>query len=297
MALKSMTGFARKEGLAGALAWAWEVRAVNGRSLDLRLRLAPGFEGLEPRVREMAARHIVRGSLTINLSVKRSEGVAGLRLNEAALAQVLVAYETARNRLHTPAAPPQVEALLGLRGVLEVIETEESETETRARQAALLASLEAAFVSLVAMRQEEGDRLAAVLEGQLGAIEGLVARVAAAPARSAEAIRQKLKEQVARILEQASTLDEARLYQEAALLATRADVEEELKRLGAHVASARGLLTSKEPAGRKLDFLAQEFNREANTLCSKSADTEITRAGLELKAVIDQMREQVQNIE
>lgn len=297
MALKSMTGFARAEGQSGALTWAWEVRAVNGRGLDLRLRLAPGFESLEPRVREIAARHIVRGSVTVNLSAKRGEGVAEMRLNEAALRQVLAALDVVQARLRGPAAPVQAEALLAVRGVLEVRDAEEDEEAQQAQQKALLAGLETAFVGLVAMRQEEGQRLARVLADQLGAVESLVARVAASPAHSAEAMRQRLKDQVARLIGEAPTLDEGRLYQEAALLATRADVEEELKRLAAHVAAARAMLAAPDPVGRKLDFLAQEFNREANTLCSKSADSEVTRWGLELKAVIDQMREQVQNIE
>lgn len=290
-----MTGFARTEGQAGALSWVWEVRSVNGRGLDLRMRLAPGFEGLEPRIREIAARRLTRGSLTINLNVKRSGGVTQLRLNEPALAQVLVALEAVRARVAT--APLQAEALLAIRGVLEAEDTEESAEETQARQTAILASLDGAFESLVAMRAQEGRRLAVVLESQFAAIADLVARVAASPAHTPEAMRQKLKDQIARILGEAPALDEARLYQEAALLATRADVQEELKRLSAHVAAARSLLQSQEPAGRKLDFLAQEFNREANTLCSKSADTDTTRMGLDLKAVIEQMREQVQNIE
>lgn len=295
MAIKSMTGFARTEGLSGVASWAWEVRSVNGRGLDMRLRLAPGYEGLEPRVRELAARHVTRGSLSINLNVKRSEGVAQIRVNETALAQVVAALDLVRGRIAS--APPQAEALLGIRGVLEVGEGDEDPEDARARQDEMLAGLAKAFTALVTMRAEEGTRLSHILDAQLATIEGLVGQVAASPAHSPEAMRQKLKDQLARLLGDASTLDEARLYQEAALLATRADVEEELKRLGAHIAAARALLASTEASGRRFDFLTQEFNREANTLCSKSADTDITRIGLELKAVIDQMREQVQNIE
>lgn len=161
----------------------------------------------------------------------------------------------------------------------------------------MLAGLDAALRALVKMRAGEGARLADIIAQQLVGIEGLVQKVAASPAHSPDAMRQKLKDQVARLMGEASSLDEGRLYQEAALLATKADVEEELQRLRAHIEAARSLLKSKEPAGRRFDFLAQEFNREANTLCSKSADAEITRHGLELKAIIDQMREQVQNIE
>ena len=295
MAIKSMTGFARTEGHSGPVAWAWELRAVNGRGLDMRLRLPPGYEQLEPRVRESAARSLTRGSLSINLNIKRSEGVTQIRLNETVLTQVLAALEAVRARV--PGEPPRAETLLGIRGVLEVAEGEDDAELARARQDEMIAGLATALDKLVAMRAEEGARLASVLEAQLASIENLVAQVAASPAHAPEAMRQKLKDQVARILGEASQLDESRLYQEAALLATRADVEEELKRLGAHIAAARALLNAKEPSGRRFDFLAQEFNREANTLCSKSADTEITRLGLELKAVIDQMREQVQNIE
>jgi uncharacterized protein (TIGR00255 family) len=296
MTIKSMTGFARTEGHAGPVSWAWEVRSVNGRGLDLRLRLAPGYEVLEPRAREIAARFLVRGSVTVNLSVKRSEGVTQIRLNEPALAQALAALDAVRARM--PASgPPQAEALLGIRGVLEVVEAEESPDDAGARQEAMLAGLDAALRALVKMRAGEGARLADIIAQQLVGIEGLVQKVAASPAHSPDAMRQKLKDQVARLMGEASSLDEGRLYQEAALLATKADVEEELQRLRAHIEAARSLLKSKEPAGRRFDFLAQEFNREANTLCSKSADAEITRHGLELKAIIDQMREQVQNIE
>ena len=211
------------------------------------------------------------------------------------MSQVLAALDSLKGRIET--APPRAEALLGIKGVLEVAEPEETEAETQARTGAMLDGLAEALDGMVRAREAEGRRLNAIVLNQVAAVERLVASVAASPARSAEAIRQRLKEQIGRLLEAGMGLDEGRLYQEAAMLATRADVEEELKRLGAHIAGARELLASREPAGRRLDFLAQEFNREANTLCSKANDPETTRAGLELKAVIDQMREQVQNIE
>jgi uncharacterized protein (TIGR00255 family) len=295
MTIKSMTGFARADGAAGSTSWHWELRSVNGRGLDLRLRLPPGFEGLEPRVREAATKRLVRGSLSINLNVKRSEGVSQIRLNEPALRQVLAALDKLQAMANVEA--PRAEGLLGIRGVLEFVEADEGEEAARARAEAMLASLGQALESLVAARAGEGRRLEAVIVEQLVSIEKLVEAVQRSPARTPEAIRQRLKEQLNRLLEPGVPLDETRLYQEAALLATRADVEEELKRLAAHIAGARELLASGEPAGRRLDFLAQEFNREANTLCSKANDAETTRAGLELKAVIDQMREQVQNIE
>jgi len=295
MTIKSMTGFARTDGAAGTTSWHWEVRSVNGRGLDLRLRLPPGFEGLEPRIREMASKRLARGSLSINLNVRRSEGVSQIRLNEAALRQVLTALDKLQAMANVEV--PRADGLLGIRGVLEFVEPEEGEAEMRTRTEAMLASLEKALDGLVAARASEGGRLEEVIIEQLAAIEKLVQSVQRSPARNAEAIRQRIREQLARLLEPGVPLDETRLYQEAALLATRADVEEELKRLTAHIAGARELLASNEPAGRRLDFLAQEFNREANTLCSKASDAETTRAGLELKAVIDQMREQVQNIE
>ncbi len=295
MTIKSMTGFARADGSAGSTSWHWELRSVNGRSLDLRLRLPPGFEGLEPRIREAVGKRLARGSLSVNLNVKRSEGISQIRLNEPALRQVLAALD--KLQAMTKAETPRADGLLGIRGVLEFVEAEEGEAEAGARTEAMLTSLDQALRALVTARASEGGRLETIISDQLVAIQKLVQTVQASPARAPEAIRQRLKEQVTRLLETGVSLDEARLYQEAALLATRVDVEEELKRLTAHIAGARELLASKEPAGRRLDFLAQEFNREANTLCSKANDPETTRAGLELKAVIDQMREQVQNIE
>jgi uncharacterized protein (TIGR00255 family) len=294
MTLSSMTGFARSAGARGGTSWHWEVRSVNGRGLDIRLRLPAGYETLEPRIREMAARRLARGSITISLNVQR-EAASELRLNETVLRQALAAVE--HIRASGDFDPPRPDGLLGVRGVIETVEPTESEEETDARLRAMLESLDVAISGVIGARLEEGARLEAVVSAQLVAIDELTDRVSASPARSPELIRARLKEQIAKLMDATSTLDEARLYQEAALLAQRADVEEELKRLKAHVAAARDLIASSEPVGRKLDFLAQEFNREANTLCSKANDVEITRLGLELKAVIDQMREQVQNIE
>jgi uncharacterized protein (TIGR00255 family) len=295
MTLTSMTGFARADGALGATTWTWEVRSVNGRGLDVRLRLPAGSEGLEPGVRAAVARRLVRGSLSVALNVRRSDGATELRVNEAALGQLLIAVEGIRARLNAP--PPRAELLLGIKGVIEVVEREESAAEARARSEALLASLADALDELVRTRSAEGERLAAVVAEQLDAMAGLVAQIEAAPSRSPAAIRERLKEQIARLLETGAVLEESRILQEVALLATRADVAEELKRLAAHIAAARELIEASRPAGRQLDFLAQELNREANTLCAKAADAEVTRAGLALKAVIDQMREQVQNIE
>ena len=295
MTIKSMTGFARTEGALGPLSWHWEVRSVNGRGLDIRTRVPPGFEALEPRIRELAAKRVMRGSVNISLNIRRSQGVAEIKLNERALEQVLAVVALLRERV--PLSPPSAEGLLNIKGLVELVEPEETEAEAQTRTDAMLADLSAALDGMVRYRQDEGSRLHAILSDQLSAIVNLVTAVERSPARSPEAIRQRLKQQVDRLLETGAAFDESRLHQEAVLLATRADIEEELKRLGTHIAAARDLLTSNEPAGRKLDFLAQEFNREANTLCSKSNDTDITRGGIELKAIIDQMREQVQNIE
>ena len=291
--LKSMTGFARTDGSLGTARWHWEVRSVNGRSLELRLRLPPGLDALEPRLREAAQRRLVRGNINATLTLQKDAQPSAIRLNEAALLDVLRAAD--RVREITGGERPRVEALLGIRGVLEIAEPEEGASEEQAN--ALLASFEGALERLVAARGSEGGRLGAVLAEQIDRIEALVAAVAASPARSVEVVRQRLAELVLKLVDASSTLDPARLHQEAVVIATRGDIEEELKRLTAHIAAARELMAAREPVGRKLDFLAQEFNREANTLCSKSNDPEITRNGLALKAVIDQMREQVQNIE
>ena len=295
MTLKSMTGFARADGAAGQTRWHWEVRSVNGRGLDLRLRLPPGHEGLEPRVREAAAKRLTRGNVSITLAVKREEGVSQIRLNADVLQQVVTAAE--RVRIAVGGGSASVDSLLAVKGVLELVEIDESEEEAEARTRAMLASFERALEGIQAARASEGARLRVVLLDLLTAIENCLSAIAASPARAPEAIRLRLREQVAKLLDASASFDEARLHQEAVLLATRADIEEELQRLQVHVAAARELLDTNEPVGRRLDFLSQEFNREANTLCSKANDGQITRMGLQLKALIEQMREQIQNIE
>jgi uncharacterized protein (TIGR00255 family) len=247
----------------------------------------------EPKVREAAAKRFSRGSISVSLVLQRDVGNIEIRLNEDALAQVVRAAE--RVRQLTGAEPARVEGLLALKGVLEYVEPENGEAE--ALSAALVASLARAFDGVEAARRAEGDKLAKVLGEQLDRIAALAAEAEASPARGADAIRVRLKEQVARLIDMPGGLDPARLHQEAVLLATRADIEEELKRLTAHVAAARELMAAPEAVGRKLDFLSQELNREANTLCAKTNDGDITRIGLSLKATIDQLREQVQNIE
>ena len=293
MTMKSMTGFARAEGSLGSARWHWEVRSVNGRGLDLRFRLPPGLDLLETRCRETAQRRLARGSITANLNLQSDARGAEIRLNEAALAQVMKA--AARVRELTGGEPASIDALLGIKGVLEIAEVEHGISDELTT--AILATFDTALAGLVSARAAEGRRLATILADQLVSIETQVAIAARSPARTVEAISRRLVEAITRLTEASSMLDPARLHQEAVMLATRADIEEEVKRLTAHVAAARDLLGAEDAVGRKFDFLAQEFNREANTLCSKANDGEITRAGLALKTVIDQLREQVQNIE
>jgi uncharacterized protein (TIGR00255 family) len=295
MTLKSMTGFARAEGTHGDTAWHWEVRSVNGRNLDLRLRLPSGFDALEIRARALAQEKLARGNCTVSLWVKRESGQTEIKLNEPALRQAQAVAERAQDL--TGLKPARLDTLLGMRGVVETVEGEESEEAQAALVHALIASLAVALDQLVSARAGEGERLQTVIEKQLAAIGTLVERAAGASARQPEAIVQRLGEQIARLTEPGSTLDPDRLHQEALLLAAKADIQEELDRLRAHVAAANELIDGSQPAGRKFEFLAQEFNREANTICSKASDIEISRAGLELKTVIDQLREQVQNIE
>jgi uncharacterized protein (TIGR00255 family) len=295
MTLKSMTGFARADGVHGGTSWHWEARSVNGRSLDLRLRFPSGFEGLEIGARSLCQEKLARGNCTISLSVRRESGQVEFRLNEAALAQAQGAARRAQELTELKAA--RLDTLLAMRGVVESVEAEESEEAQAALTHALLAGLAAALDQLVMARAAEGERLQRVIEKQLATITSLVERAANASARQPEAIAARLGEQIARLTEASAGLDPERLHQEAVLLAAKADIQEELDRLTAHLAAAGELIASDQPVGRKFEFLTQEFNREANTICSKAADIEISRIGLELKGVIDQLREQVQNIE
>jgi uncharacterized protein (TIGR00255 family) len=290
-----MTGFARADGVHGETSWHWEARSVNGRNLDLRLRLPSGFEALELKARTLAQGKLARGNCTISLWVKREGGQTEIRLNEAALRQAQAVAERARDLTGLKRA--RLDTLLGMRGVVETVEGEENEEAQAAFHHALLASLAAALDELVQARAEEGERLQAVIDKQLAVIQNLVDRTASAAARQPQAIAARLGEQIARLTETGAALDPDRLHQEALLLATKADIQEELDRLRAHVSAANDLIESDQPVGRKFEFLTQEFNREANTICSKAADIEISRTGLELKSVIDQLREQVQNIE
>ncbi len=295
MALNSMTGFARASGGAGALTWQWELKSVNGKGLDIRFRLPPGHDHLEAPARSALTAAFRRGNIQAALTITGETAGETLLLNERVLEQVLAAAEALRQRLK--AEPLRVEHLLGLRGVLELKGEAPDEAALQARAVAMLATLAEAVTALAEARAAEGARLSDILGTQLDRIAQLASAARDAPARTAEAIRARLAEQVARLMDVNSGFDEQRLHQEAMLIFTRADIQEELDRLFSHVAAARDLMAAHEPAGRKFDFLAQEFNREANTLCSKALDRGLTAIGLDLKTVIDQMREQVQNLE
>ncbi|MBL8907535.1 MAG: YicC family protein [Rhizobiales bacterium] len=295
MALSSMTGFARASGAADGLHWQWEVKSVNGKGLETRCRLAAGFEHLEAPVRESVMRRFKRGNLQLSLSCDHGSSKEVLSVNEAALEQLLAISERLRARLGGEL--PRIDGLLGLRGVVEVVSEPVDPDVAARRDRAMLESLDVALTQLAGMRADEGERLGQVLNGQLDRIAQLTAQARDCPARRPQAIKARLAEQVAKLLDVHAGLDDSRLHQEAVLIATRVDIQEEVDRLFAHVEAARALLAAKEPAGRKLEFLAQEFNREANTLCSKAIDHSVTAIGLDLKTVIDQLREQVQNIE
>ncbi len=296
MALQSMTGFARSEGTSGRYRWAWELRSVNGKGLDIRLRLPSGMEALEVEARHRLSEALSRGNLQVTLSVTISENRVEAVVNEEALAAVLKLRDVLGSSVVDP-SPLRLDALLGIRGLVEFREAVDSEEIIAARDAAILEGLSRAVAALGDMRRREGEALGRLLSGHVDRIEELARRVEADPSRSPEEIARKLEAQLQALLESAPSLDRDRLHAEAALLATKADLREEIDRLKAHVAAARELLTEGGPIGRKLDFLAQEFNRESNTICSKSNAVAVTSAGIELKVVIDQLREQVQNLE
>jgi uncharacterized protein (TIGR00255 family) len=295
MALSSMTGFARSAGALHGLHWQWEVKSVNGKALDVRCRLPQGFEALEPALRAAAARHLRRGNIQVNLTVSGLAAGETVIVNREALDRVVAAAQALHERIG--GEPPRADALLALRGVLEISQPETDEAEIERRNQAMAASFEEAVMALDVARRAEGARLQAILEAQIGRIETLSRAARDCPARSAEAVKARLTEQVSRLMETGTAFDRDRLHQEAVLIAMRVDIQEELDRLFSHVAAARALLAAPDALGRKFDFLAQEFNREANTLCSKAIDTALTQIGLDLKSVIDQLREQVQNLE
>jgi uncharacterized protein (TIGR00255 family) len=288
-----MTGFARAEGDTLGISWVWEMKSVNGKSLDLRLRLAPGFDVLEPQLRAVLGSRFRRGSFSASLAVTRTTPTA-VRVNRETLAQLVALMNELAGEIE--AAPPRIDGLLALRGVVETVE-DEPEPVIEERRSAILDSWALALDRLADARIEEGDRLAAVLRNQLEEMRQLIEASAACAAAQPAAIHDRLRTMLAGLADLVPGMPEERVAQEMALLITRSDIREEIERLRAHIEQAAALLQEPGAVGRRLDFLCQELNREANTLCSKSADIELTRVGLSLKAAVEQFREQVQNIE
>jgi uncharacterized protein (TIGR00255 family) len=295
MALSSMTGFARADGVVGTYAWAWELKTVNAKGIDLRLRLPSGWDAIEQAVRQRAAEVLSRGTAYANLTVERRSVEPIVRVNESVLAAVLATLKSLGGRIE--AEPPRLDGILAIKGVIEVVDADEKEEDRQTAEAAVAAGFDVALKGLVQMRRHEGEALGRVLLVRLDEIAALAAAADAAPGRQPDAIKRRLAEQVAMLLDNAGRFDSDRLHQEAILLAAKADVREELDRLVAHVAQARKLIGTGGAVGRRLDFLAQELNRESNTICAKSNDVELTNIGLQLKTVVEQFREQVQNLE
>jgi uncharacterized protein (TIGR00255 family) len=295
MALSSMTGFARGHGVSGAYSWAWELKSVNAKGFDLRLRLPPGWDAVEGPARNGAAQVLARGTVHGTLTVERQGVAPSVRINEPVLAAVLATVKGLAGRVD--AAAPRLDGILSLKGVIEVIDEDEREEDRRVAEAAVVAGFHATVAELAAMRRHEGEVLGQVLTQRVREIAVLAERAEVAPGRRPEAIKARIVEQVAMLLDASDRFDSDRLHQEAILIASKADIREELDRLASHVAQVERLIAGGGPIGRRLDFLAQELNREANTLCSKSNDVELTNIGLELKSVVEQFREQVQNLE
>ncbi len=295
MALASMTGFARSHDVAGTYAWAWELKSVNAKGLDLRLRLPPGWDAVEVPARTNATQVLARGTVYATLTVNRQGVPPVVRVNEPVLNAVLATMKTLTGQVD--AAAPRLDGILALKGVIEVIEQDESEDERRAAETAVIAGFNQTLAELAAMRRREGEALGQILTQRVHEIATLAARADAVPGRKPEAIKTRIAEQLAAVLDASDRFDADRLHQEAILIATKADIREELDRLASHTKQVERLIADGGAIGRRLDFLAQEFNREANTICSKSNDVELTNIGLELKSVVEQFREQVQNLE
>jgi len=295
MALSSMTGFARSHGASGPYTFEWELKSVNAKGFDLRMRLPPGWDDLEALAKKRAGEVLSRGTVYANLNVKRTNSASSVRVNEDVLASVVKVASLVAGKID--AVAPSVDGLLAIKGVIEIVEPESDEAEDEAAKAAAAAAFDEALANLVAMRRREGMALGQVLIQRMDEIEVLAKKAEAAPGRKPEAIRTRLAEQIAMLLESSDRFDADRLHQEALLIAAKADVRVELDRIASHIAQVREMIGKGGPVGRRLDFLAQEFNREVNTCCSKSNDIELTNTGLEMKNVVEQFREQVQNLE
>jgi uncharacterized protein (TIGR00255 family) len=295
MALSSMTGFARSHGTSGPYAFEWELKSVNAKGFDLRMRLPPGWDELEPLTRKRAAEVLSRGTVYANLTVKRANALSTVRVNEDVLASIVKIAGELAGRID--AVAPSIDGLLAIKGVIEVVEPDSDEAEETAAKAAAAAAFEQALNHLIEMRKREGVTLGQILSQRMDEIESLMNKAEAAPGRKPEAIKARLAEQIAALLEASDRFDPDRLSQEAVMIAAKADIREELDRIASHISQAREMIRKGGAVGRRLDFLAQEFNREVNTCCSKSNDLELTNTGLEMKNVVEQFREQVQNLE
>ena len=299
VALASMTGFSRADGRQDDYHWIWEIRSVNGRNLDMRCRVPSGYEAIEAEARKRAQDRFRRGSLSATLQVSRSSAGAAFQINHDLLHQLAPIFAEAQRIIPTATAP-RLDGVIGLRGIIDIVEPEESEALKAARDQAILTTLETAFDGLSDTRAEEGSRLSDILRDQLEQMTNLVAQAKQAATGQPQAIKDRLTAIVADLTDGAAPGLDERIAQEITVLATKADVQEELDRLDGHIAAAGQLIGEggkDGAAGRRLDFLAQEFNREANTLCSKSQDSTLTAVGLELKITIDRIREQAQNVE
>lgn len=295
MAISSMTGYGRSDGTFEDRSWYWEIRSVNGKGLDLKFRLPQTFDVVEQKCRKHAQGQLGRGNVQCSLSLTHSDNKPTLQINEDALQQALDHIAFVEGKLETTAS--SATAILAMPGVLERAVEEPDELILEALSGALFDSFVEATSALQQARAAEGQHLQDIISGLVQHISELTDEASQNPSRSADAIQTRLRKQVALLSDGKSSLDEDRLHQEAMLIATKADIQEEIDRLCAHVMAAKALLDADEPVGRKFDFLTQEFNREANTLCSKSNDPSLTKTGLALKAAVDQMREQIQNIE
>ncbi len=297
--IASMTGYARTQGADDRRRWVWEARSVNGRNLEIRCRVPQGFDRLENPSRTAVGGRLKRGNVSLTLTLTSERQSSPLRINRPLLAELASLVEEVRKS--TGAAAPSADGLLRVRGVIDE-EEEEGQTEEQLAllDKALTATLDEVLKALVAARAAEGKALAKVIDGHVGEIEGLCKRAAERALAQIGTVRSRFESQLAELMGRVPQLSEERFAQEVALLVGKADVREELDRLAAHIAQARTLLAearTDNPVGRKFDFLCQEFNREANTLCSKSADIELTRIGIDLKGAVERMREQVQNVE
>jgi uncharacterized protein (TIGR00255 family) len=295
MVLSSMTGFARSQGASGPYAFEWELKSVNAKGFDLRMRLPPGWDELESFAKKRASEVLSRGTVYANFNVKRTNALSTVRVNEDVLASILRVATMLAGKID--AVAPSIDGLLSIKGVIEVVEPESDEAEDKTARDAAAVSFDQALAHLVDMRRREGTALGQILLQRMNEIEHLSGKAEAAPGRKPDAIKARLSEQIALLLETSDRFDPDRLNQEALLIAAKADIREELDRIASHVAQAREMIARGGPVGRRLDFLAQEFNREVNTCCSKSNDIELTNTGLEMKNVVEQFREQVQNLE